>query len=166
MARKSLKSPEERIAEAQALIARLEAEAAQADIASDPKLTPIRELSESLKSERLVLMRGFANHAQNFENRRMAHQLWIDEIDLCEQRDRVHIATIEGVLQQIVADADALAGMTDDEVRGYVSDLEREIRAECQPSRTEAHAARHQREAFNAQRKAPKRKPKEDAAEA
>ena len=30
MARKSLKSPEERIAEAQALIARLEAEAAQA----------------------------------------------------------------------------------------------------------------------------------------
>ena len=166
MARKSLKSPEERIAEAQALIARLEAEAAQADIASDPKLTPIRELTESLKSERLVLMRGFANHAQNFENRRMAHQLWIDEIDLCEQRDRVHIATIEGVLQQIVADADALAGMTDDEVRGYVSDLEREIRAECQPSRTEAHAARHQREAFNAQRKAPKRKPKEDAAEA
>jgi hypothetical protein len=166
MARKSLKSPEERIAEAQALIARLEAEAAQADIASDPKLTPIRELSESLKSERLVLMRGFANHAQNFENRRMAHQLWIDEIDLCEQRDRVHIATIEGVLQQIVADADALAGMTDGEVRGYVSDLEREIRAECQPSRTEAHAARHQREAFNAQRKAPKRKPKEDAAEA
>ena len=142
------------------------ASSAQADIASDPKLEPIRSLSESLKSERLVLMRGFANHAQNFENRRMAHQLWIDEIDLCEQRDRVHIATIEGVLQQIVADADALAGMTDDEVRGYVSDLEREIRAECQPSRTEAQAARHQREAFNAQRKAPKRKPKEDAAEA
>ena len=166
MARKSLKSPEERIAEAQALIARLEAEAAQADIASDPKLEPVRSLSESLKSERLVLMRGFANHAQNFENRRMAHQLWIDEIDLCEQRDRIHIATIEGVLQQIVSDADALAGMSEDEVRGYVSDIEREIRAECQPSRTEAQAARHQREAFNAQRKAPKRKPKEDAAEA
>lgn len=166
MARKSLKSPEERIAEAQALIARLEAEAAQADIAADPKLEPVRTLSESLKSERLVLMRGFSNHAQNFENRRLAHQLWIDEIDLCEQRDRVAIATIEGVIQQIVSDADNLAGMSEDEVKGYVTDLERQIRAECQPSRTEAQAARHNRERWNAERKAPKRQPKEDAAEA
>ena len=166
MARKSLKSPEERIAEAQALIARLEAEAAQAEIASDPKLEPVRALSESLKSERLVLMRGFANHAQNFENRRMAHQLWIDEIDLCEQRDRIAIEAIESALQQIVSDADALAEMGEDAVQGYISKLESQIRAECQPSRTEAQAARHGREAFNAKRKAPKRKPKEDAAEA
>ena len=166
MARKSLKSPEERIAEAQALIARLEAEAAQADIAADPKLEPVRTLSESLKSERLVLMRGFSNHAQNFENRRKAHQLWIDEIDLCEQRDRVAIATIEGVLQAIVSDADALACMSDDEVQRYVSDLESQIRAECQPSRTAAHLSRINREAWNAERKAPKRQPKEDAAEA
>lgn len=166
MARKSLKSPEERIAEAQALIARLEAEAAQADIAADPKLEPVRTLSESLKSERLVLMRGFSNHAQNFENRRKAHQLWIDEIDLCEQRDRVAIATIEGVLQAIVSDADSLANMSEDEVQSYVADLESQMRAECQPSRTAAHLSRLKREAWNAERKAPKRQPKEDAAEA
>ena len=166
MARKSLKSPEERIAEAQALIARLEAEAAQADIAADPKLEPVRALSESLKAERLVLMRGFSNHAQNFENRREAHRLWIDEINHCEQRDSIAIATIEGVLQMIVSDADALAEMGEDAVNGYVARLEGQIRAECQPSRTAAQVARHTREAWNAERKAPKRTPKEDAAEA
>ena len=166
MARKSLKSPEERIAEAQALIARLEAEAAQADIASDPKLTPVRELSDNLKSERLVLMRGFANHAQNFENRRKAHQLWIDEIEATERHDRERISAIESILQQITSDADRLAEMSPSEVTAYMVEQQNTLRDETAAARELVVEIRTEREAFNAERKAPKRKPKEDAAEA
>ena len=166
MARKSNKSPEQRIAEAQALIARLEAEAAQADIASDPKLEPVRDLVDTLKSERLVLMRGFANHAQNFENRRKAHALWIEEIDATETHDRARISVIESVLQQITSDADALGEMTPEQITDYIAGQLEDIVTETWSLRDAVTEAKSVREAFNAQRKAPKRKPKEDAAEA
>lgn len=166
MARKSLKSPEERIAEAQALIARLEQEAAQADIASDPKLEPVRQLVESLKSERLVLMRGFANHAQNFANRRLAHALWIEEIDATQAHDRARIQAIESAIQQITSDADFLTGLDSPEVEDYMLTQRQNIHDATDDLRDQVLDAKTNRETFNAERKAPKRKPKEDAAEA
>ena len=164
MARKALKSPEERIAEAQALIARLEAQAAQEEIAADPKLEPVRVLVEALKSERLVALRGFSNHAQSFANRRLAHQLWIVEIDAQEAHDRAHAKAIEDALAEINStnfddrDAEDIAQFVTDVRAGIIDNLFHE--------RMAVRDAKDNREVFNLERKAPKRKPKEDAAEA
>jgi hypothetical protein len=164
MARKALKSPEERIAEAQALIARLEAQAAQEEIAADPKLEPIRVLVEALKSERLVALRGFSNHAQSFANRRLAHQLWIVEIDAQEAHDRAHAKAIEHALNGIT-EID-FEGMDAQDIADFVTDVRTGIIDSLFNERMAVRDAKDNREVFNLERKAPKRKPKEDAAEA
>lgn len=164
MARKALKSPEERIAEAQALIARLEAQAAQEEIAADPKLEPIRVLVESLKSERLVALRGFSNHAQSFANRRLAHSLWITEIDAQEAHDRAHAKAIEDALQGITEIN--FEGMDAEDIANFVTDVRVGVTDSLFHERMAVRDARDNREVFNLERKAPKRKPKEDAAEA
>jgi len=164
MARKALKSPEERIAEAQALIARLEAQAAQEEIAADPKLEPVRVLVEALKSERLVALRGFSNHAQSFANRRLAHQLWIVEIDAQEAHDRAHAKAIEHALAGITQMD--FEGMDAQDIAEVVTDVRTGIIDSLFNERMAVRDAKDNREVFNLERKAPKRKPKEDAAEA
>ena len=164
MARKALKSPEERIAEAQALIARLEAQAAQEEIAADPKLEPVRVLVEALKSERLVALRGFSNHAQSFANRRLAHQLWIVEIDAQERHDRAHAQLIEEALTQI--SGVPFEAMDEQDIAEFVTDVRTGIIDSLFNERMAVRDAKDNREVFNLERKAPKRKPKEDAAEA
>ena len=164
MARKALKSPEERIAEAQALIARLEAQAAQEEIAADPKLEPIRVMVEALKSERLVALRGFSNHAQSFANRRLAHQLWIVEIDAQEAHDRAHAQAIENALNGIPEIN--FEGMDEQDIAEFVTDVRAGIIDSLFHERMAVRDAKDNREVFNLERKAPKRKPKEDAAEA
>ena len=164
MARKALKSPEERIAEAQALIARLEAQAAQEEIAADPKLEPIRILVEALKSERLMALRGFSNHAQSFANRRLAHQLWIVEIDAQEAHDRAHAQAIERALNGIPEIN--FEGMDEEDISEFVTDVRTGIIDSLFNERMAVRDAKDNREVFNLERKAPKRKPKEDAAEA
>ena len=164
MARKALKSPEERIAEAQALIARLEAQAAQEEIAADPKLEPVRVLVEALKSERLVALRGFSNHAQSFANRRLAHQLWIVEIDAQEAHDRAHAQLIEEALTQI--NGVPFEAMDEQDIAEFVTDVRTGIVDSLFNERMAVRDAKDNREVFNLELKAPKRKPKEDAAEA
>ena len=164
MARKALKSPEERIAEAQALIARLEAQAAQEEIAADPKLEPIRVLIEALKSERLMALRGFSNHAQSFANRRLAHQLWIVEIDAQEAHDRAHARMIEHALDEI--NATNFDSRDEEGIAEFVTSIRASIVDSLFNERMAVRDAKDNREVFNFERKAPKRKPKEDAAEA
>lgn len=162
MGRKPKKSLAERIAEAQAMQARLEAEAAANAAANRPELKTLRNTMEAAKEARTVAQRGFGNHAQSFEMRLAAKQVWIDEIEaamrLAERQIELAKEHESKIQEFVTANADSDAPDLAERAEALADMLSAEWDAEIGPLESAAADAQSVRKNFTADLRAPKRK--------
>ena len=85
------RSAAERLADLQAKAAKVEAEAAMQAARENPVLAPFIEDLESVQTDLMLFRRGFCKGPQNFEARRIAKQVWIDEINAFEALAREQV---------------------------------------------------------------------------